>query len=203
LNAIPGLWRSGNIQRQLGVPTLRATSAGLKSMRSATSLTAVFFLVEMSVPATHADERKFDWNCSVRGSYSFAVDDAGHGTPSGNPLNGTNRMLFTVKLAGDKEVPRFLLSAYVDNKLTPQMSYKAKQVIEVETDDNGAPENINAAWLGLTGPNSFVVARSSQFWRFVYTGSEVFDDSVVKALPGSGPPGPTVFIETGDCVLNP
>jgi hypothetical protein len=102
----------------------------------------------MSVPGAHADERKFDWICSVRGSYSFAVDDAGRGTASGNPLNGTNRMLFTVKMGVDKENPHFLLSAYVDNKLTPQMSYNDKQIIEIETDGNGAPESINSAWNG-------------------------------------------------------
>jgi hypothetical protein len=170
-------------------------------MCSVSSFTVAFLLLGLSVAAVHADGRKLNWNCGVRGFYDFAVDDEGRGTPSGNPLSGVNRLLFAVKMDAGNKGARFVPSAYVDNKLVPQMKPDAKQVIEVEMDDDDAPKSINANWIALSGANSFVIERSLKTWRFVHTTATIFDESVTKSTSSS--PGPSVSIETGDCVLNP
>jgi len=107
------------------------------------------------VAAANSDERKFNWNCVERGGYAYSVDDVGRGSPTGNPLNGTNRLLFTVSMGADNNNAHFLLSAYIDNKLVQQMFADDEQVINIKFDSDDTPISIRAIWLDISGAESF------------------------------------------------
>jgi hypothetical protein len=167
-------------------------------VRSASSFIVALPLFAMSTDAAHSGERKLNWNCIERGGYAFSVDDVGRGRPTGNPVNGTNRLLFAVR-TGDDTHARFLLFAYIDNKLIPQMSTDDKQEINIEFDEDDSPTSIRATWLGVSGAESFILEKSASTWRFVYTTTDIHDERIAK----HGPPGSIVFLDSGDCVLNP
>jgi hypothetical protein len=188
---------------RMSAPTITATtfSGRIETENSASTFTVALSLFGMSIAAANSDERKFNWNCVERGGYAYSVDDVGRGSPTGNPLNGTNRLLFTVSMGADNNNAHFLLSAYIDNKLVPQMFADDEQVINIKFDSDYAPISIRAIWLDISGAEYFLIEKSAHTWRFVHTTSDIFDESIAKET--LGPPKRTVFIDAGDCVLNP
>jgi hypothetical protein len=66
-------------------------------------------------------------------------------------------------------------------------------------DDDGTLRSINVVWIELWAHS--IIGELPKTWRFVHTSPDIINESIAKAANGQA--GPSVSIETGDCVLNP
>ena len=170
-------------------------------MRSTSCGAGAALFISVGIATAHAEGRMFNWNCGLRGAYSLSTDDAGSGTPGGNALPGTNRLLLSLTVGEDSKNSTFRFSAYIDNKAVLQMQPDAKQLVSFEADSKGTPRDLKVTWIDMTGTNSLVLEKSPKKWRFIHVTANVNSDDLAQSVKST--PGQSILVDVGDCVLNP
>jgi len=149
-----------------------------------------------------AQDVRWQWVCSLRGSYGVEVTDDGRADLTGNPMSGNNKTLIEISKKESNAGYRFNLSAYVGTTLTPQISQQSSQSVVVTTQGD-APDAIAAAVTDDLGGRvlSVVIEKTPKNWRYVEVDSDIIDEDVTKQTGDL--PGPLVLIRSGECVQTP
>jgi hypothetical protein len=150
-----------------------------------------------------AQDVRWQWVCSLRGSYGVEVTDDGRADLTGNPMSGNNKTLIEISKKESDAGYRFNLSAYLGNTLTPQISQQSSQSVEVTTQGGDVPDAIAAAVTDYLGGSvlSVVIEKAPKNWRYVEVDSNIMAETVAKQTGGL--PGPLVLIRSGECIQTP
>lgn len=138
---------------------------------------------------------KYQLICNVRGSYAIAFNDAGEADLSGNPLSGSNRTLIEITQGDDNSYVIFI-SAYINNKLSPQMRRPVTADVEVE---NRHLNEARATWIAFE-PESVVLEKGPSSWRYIHTSTTIISDEIANKV-GCGKGGPQIIVDVGNCQM--